>query len=162
MIVLRDKEGLKIINTTFGALLVQTLRGLDSSSDLTSSTIPDLEIGLERFTRWGIFAEKRLQIESPYLTVVKGYGVKLFGDRTQEERERMHRSRLKAYKQFLKKMPKYKKENRMLPNGSYVMDEVEELEDDEGKDPWKGAESTDVENTHTDFDAELAFKKYIE
>lgn len=162
MIVLEDKEGLKIINTTFGALLVQTLRALDSSQDLTSSTIPDLEIGLERFTRWGVFAEKRLQIDSPYLTVVRGYGAKLFGDRTQEERKMMHRSRLDAYKQFLKKMPKYKKENRMLPNGSYVMDEVEDLEEDVDKDPWKGAESTGVEFTHTDFDAELAFKKYIE
>lgn len=163
-----DKKGLKAINRTFGALLVHTLRGLDSTSELTISTFPDLEIGLERFTRWGVFAEKRLQIDSPYLTVVKGYGVKLFGDRTEEEREKSQRMRLKAYKQFLKKLPKFEKENRRLPNGRYVMDEDEDDQEDEGeedeegedKNIWKGAKSTDVEFDLTDFDVKSAYKKY--
>lgn len=169
MIVCDDKKGLKAINRTFGALLAHTLRGLDSNSELTTSTFPDLEIGLERLTRWGVFAEKRLQLDSPYLCVVKGYGVKLFGDRTQEEREKSQRLRLKAYKQFLKKLPKFEKENRRLPNGNYVMDEGDGDQEGEGdedgdeeddKNPWKGAKSTDVEFDLTQFDVESAFKKY--
>lgn len=164
-----DNKGLKAINRTFGALLVHTLRGLASTSELTTSTFPDLEIGLERFTRWGEFAEKRLQLDSPYLKVVKGYGVKLFGDRTPEEREKSRRQRLKAYKQFLKKLPKFEKESRRLPNGNYVMDEGdndleeegdEDENEDEGKNLWKGAKITDVEFDLTDFDVESAFKKY--
>lgn len=167
MIVCDDKKGLKAINRTFGALLVHTLRGLDSTSELTTSNFPDLEIGLERFTRWGVFAERRLKVDSPYLTVVKGYGVKLFGDRTQEERDKSQRMRLKAYKQFLKKLPKFEKESRRLPNGRYVMDDEDDEEeeqgdgdDEENKDIWKGAKSTDVECDLADFDVEPALTKY--
>lgn len=75
---------------------------------------------------------------------------------------------MKAYKQFLKKLPKFEKENRRLPNGRYVMDEDEDDQEDEGeedeegedKNIWKGAKSTDVEFDLTDFDVKSVYKKY--
>lgn len=155
-----DKKGVKLINTAFGTLIVQTLRSLDSMSLLSAhSYIPDLEIGLERFTRWGTFAEKRLGLKSPYLTVVKGYGKKLFGDRTEKERIHMRSSRESAYKHFFQKLDKSEKEGRKLPNGEYFADDGDEVVD-----PWKGANAKDakIDHNHADFDAEEAFSKFSE
>lgn len=146
---------MELINSTFGALVVQTLRSLDKDSLLTDSNLPDLEIGLERLTRWGTFAEKILGLKSSYLTVIKGYGKKLFGDRTQKERIKMRASRKRAYKRFLKELDKSEKESRELPNGELFDDE------DEVEDPWKGASKKDAKLNHADFDAKVVFKKYL-
>lgn len=146
---------MKLINTTFGALVVQTLRSLDKESLLNDSDLPDLEIGLERLARWGTFAKKLLSLKSPYLSVIKGYGKKLFGDRTEKKRIKMRASRKRAYKRFLKKLDKSEKESRELPNGELTDDE------DEDEDPWKGASKKDVKLNHADFDAKVVFKKYL-
>lgn len=155
-----DKKGVNLINTAFGALVVQTLRSLDSNSLLSAhSYIPDLEIGLERFTRWGTFAEKRLGLKSPYLTVIKGYGKKLFGDRNEKERIHMRASRASAYKHFLQELDKSEKERRKLPNGKYFFDDGDEVVD-----PWKGASTKDTspDHHHADFDAEKTFTRFSE
>lgn len=95
---LDDQVGVDLVNRIYGAFLLQTLRALHTNSELNESVLPDVEIGLERFTRWGNFVEQCLVFKSAFLTVVRGYGVKLFRDRSDSERRE---SRLNAYKQFL-------------------------------------------------------------
>lgn len=155
MEALVDQAGVNLINRVFGAFLVQTLRALDANSELNESTLPDLEIGLERFTRWGGFAEHHLGFKSAFLTVVKGYGVKLFRDRTESERRTMRESRLNAYKQFLKDIPDSERVKRKLLNGEYIGG------GDENHNPWKGASKEDTKLEHPDFDTENVWTAYL-
>lgn len=152
---LDDQMGVELINRVFGAFLVQTLRALDNNSELNESTLPDLEVGLERFTRWGSFAEKRLGFKSAFLTVVKGYGVKLFRDRTDSERRKLRDSRLNAYKQFLKDIPDSERVKRKLLNGEYVGG------GDDNPNPWEGASEEDMKLEHPDFDTESVWTAYL-
>lgn len=147
--------GVELINRVFGAFLVQTLRALDKNSELNESTLPDLEVGLERFTRWGRFSEKRLGFKSAFLTVVKGYGVKLFRDRTDSERRKLRDSRLNAYKQFLKDIPDSERVKRKLLNGEYVGG------GDDNPNPWEGASEEDMKLEHPDFDTESVWTAYL-
>lgn len=142
-------------NKIVGALVVKTLRSLEKSSQLTESDLPDLELGLERLARWGIFAETELGLKSPYLTVVKGYGKKLYGDRTMKERAKMQASRKRAYKRFLQDLSKSeRKERETQTDGS---EEVhEELED-----PWKGARKRDAMLQHPDFNLKVVWMDYL-
>lgn len=128
---LDDKEGIQSVNDKFSVLLVQTIQALEATSQLTTSVIPDLEFGLERFTRWGLFAEKQLGVESSFLEVIQEFGAKLFGDRTKRVRVKMRRARMRAYRRFLKHASKSDREMRKLLNGKYEdeIDEDEELWD---------------------------------
>lgn len=126
-----DKDGIQSVNDKFSVLLVQTVQALEATSQLTTSAIPDLEFGLERFTRWGLFADNQLGIESSFLEVVQEFGAKLFGDRTKRVRVKMRRARMRAYRRFLKHASKSDREMRKLFDGKYEdeIDEDEELWD---------------------------------
>lgn len=132
--------------------MVATLRALEAAGQLNEETIPDLEASLRRLAVWS--KDVCVDLDNVYAAVILGYGKKLFGSRTQEEREQRREEVKAAYVEFVKGLSKEEREKwgYQLPKeqgGSEGQDEDDEDEDDEDeedeeesgkkeKGPWFG------------------------
>ena len=84
-------DGDRVIATerVYGTFVVATLRGLEACAQLDEASIPNLERTLQAMADFPEALDAR---NVPYGRVVRGYGKKLFGDRTNEQREQMWRA----------------------------------------------------------------------
>lgn len=132
--------------------MVATIRALEAAGQLNEETIPDLEATLRRLAVWS--KDICVDLDNVYAQVILGYGKKLFGSRTQEERDHRWEEVKAAYTEFVKGLSKEEREKwgYQLPkeqggtegqdeDGDDDEDEDEENEDDSGKKekgPWFG------------------------
>jgi hypothetical protein len=162
-------DGERVIATerALGALVVATVRGLDGAepSLLNEDTIPTLERTLMDLAAWADAQEDTCDVR--YGKVVKGYGKKLFGDRTQEEREQMRQAKLEAYQQFVRGLSDEEKKERgdRIPgeDGSEEEDDRDDEEEEEKGKPWFGnAKAADADFKHKSFTLTPRWKEYKE
>lgn len=88
--------------------MVATLRALEAAGQLNEETIPDLEATLRRLAVWS--KDVCVDLDNVYAPVILGYGKKLFGSRTQEEREQRREGVKAAYVEFVKGLSKEERE----------------------------------------------------
>lgn len=162
-------DGDRVIATenVFGALLVTTIRALESAEPpiFNEDAIPNLESALMSIAGWG---EGSCNME--YTKVIRGYGKKLFGARTPEERTALRETRKESYEAFVKGMSERERKKRgdKVPGGSDD-DEGGEDEDDDGEEndedqePWFGnAKAKDAGINNASFRMTAAWKSYKE
>lgn len=122
-----DVERVIITEKAYGALAVATVRALEAASLLNEETIPNLEWTLKHIAVC-------IEDESPACAqVLKGYGKKLFGSRTAEERKQLRLARNAAYDEFVRHLSHEERERR---------GDISE----EGEDGEEGAEDEDDED----------------
>lgn len=146
--------------------MITTIRALESAepSLLDEETIPNLEPALMNMAAWGENQEDICGVK--YARVIRGYGRKLFGARTQEERTSLREDRKVAYEEFVKGLSTQERKKRGdRPPGETHDDEDEDDEDDEdGSDkPWFGnVKAKDAEINDASFRVASTWKAYKE
>ncbi|GJE90088.1 hypothetical protein PsYK624_062110 [Phanerochaete sordida] len=163
-----DGERVEATEQAFGVVLVATLRGLEASSMLNEATIPILERTLEHLAAWP------LEESSAYVRVLKGYGKKLFGTRTAEERKQISAARSAAYDEFVRKLSPEEREQRGDDlSGAREEDEEEDEDEDEDEDmeedgvakadrPWFGkAKAKDADLKDNELRLPSVWKEYM-
>ncbi|TFY80452.1 hypothetical protein EWM64_g3558 [Hericium alpestre] len=163
-----DGDRVDITNKAYSALLVKTLRSLDDASQLSEETLPDLENTLTLMTGWAEHMDGLTG--GPYGVVVKGYGKKLFGTRTTEERKRMREAWDRAYDDFVKTLSpegRKKRGDMTAEERKQAMEEDEEDEEDEEKEDadavWFGdAKASDINAKDDSFKITNSWKEYRE
>lgn len=114
-----DSETINHAHNMYGACVVATLRGLESEGQLNEDTIPDLECFLKRVASWGNWMKQMGCDESCYEKVVKGYGVRLFGSRTKDDRKKRRASKERAYIDYVHKLTHTERERG--PFATYLL-----------------------------------------
>ncbi|TFY75958.1 hypothetical protein EWM64_g8054 [Hericium alpestre] len=160
-----DGDRVDITNKAYSALLVKTLRSLDDASQLSEETLPDLENTLTLMTGWAEHMDGLTG--GPYGVVVKGYGKKLFGTRTTEERKRMREAWDRAYDDIVKTLsPEVRKKrgDMTAEERKQAMEEDEEDEEKEDTDAvWFGdAKASDINAKDDSFKITNSWKEYRE
>ena len=89
MLDVGDGERVIITDKIYGALLITTIRALESAGTFNEENIPNLEVCLELIADWGDAFGTDLR--SKYPKVIKGLGKTLFGTREEEERKSVER-----------------------------------------------------------------------
>ncbi|KAI0650822.1 hypothetical protein C8Q79DRAFT_945241 [Trametes meyenii] len=162
-----DGERAEATVKAYGALLVTTIQGLEKDDVLNEVDIPNLEEALQSFAS---DFESGSDAEEPYNRLVRAYGRKLFGDRTDDERKKIWRSRWEAYVAFVKALPDEEREKRgeRVPKEGGEKDQDEDGEDEDEDDgdedddeTWFGDVSVkDAQKTHRDFAVSRTWKEY--
>ena len=148
------------------ALAVNIVRALESADPaaLNEETIPNLESALMNMAGWG--EAMAGSYGAKYTNVVRGYGKKLFGTRTMEEREAMRDARKQAYEDFVKAMSdeeRKKRGDRLSGEEQEEDDDDDEDEDEDDKKPWFGrAKAKDAELNDASFKLTPVWKAYKE
>lgn len=153
--------------------MVATLRALEAAGQLNEETIPDLEASLQRLAVWS--KDVCVDLDNVYAQVILGYGKKLFGSRTQEEREQRREEVKAAYVEFVKGLSKEEREKwgYRLPSeqggtegqdGDEDDDEDEEDEeegDKKEKGPWYGdAKAEDASKKDPSYKVTPVWREY--
>lgn len=153
--------------------MVATLRALEAAGQLNEETIPDLEASLRRLAVWS--KDVCVDLDNVYAPVILGYGKKLFGSRTQEEREQRREGVKEAYVEFVKGLSKEEREKwgYRLPSeqggtegqdGDEDDDEDEEDEeegDKKEKGPWYGdAKAEDASKKDPSYKVTPVWREY--
>ncbi|KAI0677630.1 hypothetical protein C8Q78DRAFT_1003597 [Trametes maxima] len=164
-----DGERVEATIKAYGAMLVATIRGLEKDDALNEVDIPNLEEALQSFAR---SFDSGSDAEEFFNNIVRAYGRKLFGDRTDEERKNIWRSRWEAYVAFVKALPDEEREKRgeMVPDEDGEKDKDADGEDGEGSEDndddddgeaWFGDVNVkDAQKTHRDFAVSRTWKEY--
>lgn len=137
-------DGERVVATTqaYGAMLVTTIRALEKESLLNEDKIPNLE---ELFMDFAQDFDPGNDWEEPFNQLVRAYGRKLFGNRTEEDRQRMGASRWDAYFDYVKSLAdeERKKRGEVLADEKNIKkkpaaDDENEDEEEEDGEPWFG------------------------
>lgn len=153
--------------------MVATLRALEAAGQLNEETIPDLEASLRRLAVWS--KDVCVDLDNVYAQVILGYGKKLFGSRTQEEREQRREGVKAAYVEFVKGLSKEEREKwgYRLPSeqgGTEGQDGDEDDDEDEEdgeegdkkeKGPWYGdAKAEDASKKDPSYKVTPVWREY--
>lgn len=153
--------------------MVATLRALEAAGQLNEETIPDLEASLRRLAVWS--KDVCVDLDNVYAPVILGYGKKLFGSRTQEEREQRREGVKAAYVEFVKGLSKEEREKwgYRLPSeqgGTEGQDGDEDDDEDEEdgeegdkkeKGPWYGdAKAEDASKKDPSYKVTPVWREY--
>ncbi|KAI5119393.1 hypothetical protein M0805_005936 [Coniferiporia weirii] len=155
-------DGPRVIATdkAYGALLIVTVRALASTSPplLDEATLPGLEETLRRMANWG---DNMGFVECSYSKVLKGFGCKLFGSRTPEEREQTKAARVRGYEVFVRALSQAERKRRgdSLP-GEDDSDDDDDDEDDDDSVWYGGAAAKDAEYSHANLKITPVWKEY--
>ena len=166
MLDVDDGERVIITDKIYGALLITTIRALESAGTFNEENIPNLEVCLELIADWGDAFGTDLR--SKYPKVIKGLGKTLFGTRTEEERKSMGEKKTKAYDEFVKNLSDEEREKRGdISPGEEEDDEEEDEDEDEDEDekkekgPWYGkAKAADASFSHSSFKFTPIWREY--
>ena len=152
----------------FAALLVTTLRGLENlrPSLLTEEKLPELERALTRMGEWA--NEWADTFDCVHNTVLNGYGRKLFGNCTLEDRDRRKEERRSLYEKFYNNMSEEEREKKGYLPPRPASDPDAEKEDEEGDEEkgedseiWYGqADPSDTKFNHASFQLSSSWKAY--
>ena len=155
-----DGDRVLVTDRVYGAFIVATLRGLEAEGTLNEDAIPDLDGSLK------LMASVADIHGAAYGKVVKGYGKKLFGDRTKEERERVRLTHDEAWKAFVRGLSDEERKERgdVLPGEDEDDEDEEDEEDEEDRDkPWFGrAKAADADMKNKAFTLTSSWKAYRE
>lgn len=150
-----DGERIVVTEKAYGAVVVATARGLESAGLLNEEAVPNLERTIEHIAVWG-------ETDNPaYSKVLKGYGKKLFGTRTAEERKHLRLARNVAYRDFARSISEDERNRRgdSLPEG----DEKEDKGVAEVDKPWFGkAKAKDADLKDNSLRLPSVWKEYTE
>lgn len=153
--------------------MVATLRALEAAGQLNEETIPDLEASLRRLAVWS--KDVCVDLDNVYAPVILGYGKKIFGSRTQEEREQRREGVKAAYVEFVKGLSKEEREKwgYRLPSeqgGTEGQDGDEDDDEDEEdgeegdkkeKGPWYGdAKAEDASKKDPSYKVTPVWREY--
>ncbi|EJC97877.1 uncharacterized protein FOMMEDRAFT_162216 [Fomitiporia mediterranea MF3/22] len=142
-----DGEHVRATEQAFGAFLIATLRELEAAGQLSEETIPGLEDSLKEMTE---FAEAWWEtLDTCYHKVLKGYGKKLFGERTQAEREHIYDAHRKAYIEFVKGLSEAERRKRDDDIDEKKCEEDEDEDEDDDEDDEEEGEDRSVEGGQT-------------
>ncbi|KAL5482522.1 hypothetical protein ACEPAI_9116 [Sanghuangporus weigelae] len=138
-----DGDRVRATEGAHGALLITTIRGLEEAGQLNEETIPDLELSLMAMAH----SAKTFSgdLDTCHHIVLKGYGKKLFGTRTDEEREQTKEARSKVFEAFVKGLSKQEREKKGYMVGSAQSDSSDDDEDDEDDEEEDDEEEDDEE-----------------
>lgn len=165
-----DGECVEATERIYSSLLVNTIRALDSAEQslFSEDHIPNLERMLMFMTSWGELQEDMYDV--CYAQVLKGYGRRLFGARTVEERKQRRVAQTEVYKTFVRSLSVVDRKKRGdKPPGAiknFVEDDEDGLAVDDGgvasvDGPWfRGARS--AERSFSSFSISLRWKEYRE
>ncbi|KAL5482520.1 hypothetical protein ACEPAI_9114 [Sanghuangporus weigelae] len=158
-----DGERVAITETAHGALIVTTIRALDAAGQLNKSFFPDLAYTLRDMAQWTLTWWDTL--DTYYHRVLKGYGKKLLGGRTDEEYKREASAVKKAYNAFVQKLsPEEREKGRYKFIGQ--KDEQEENRGDAeegGRRMWyEDGDVRDISLMDSSFSVFSTWKKYKE
>lgn len=137
-----DSEGIDAVDRYYGALLVASLRALDEQGLLTETNPPNLHTALKSAAAWGDYMVSNGIDDFTYNRVLKGYGLRLFGSRTEDEWKEYAEGRNVAFQEFLKSMDAKSRKKGALPypeadaqdKGEEDSEEQDEMEVDEEAD----------------------------
>lgn len=137
-----DGDQVNATDRMYGACIVATLRALQQAGQLNDETIPDLEYHLKFMASWGSIMQDYGCDDSCYDKVIKGYGVRLFGNRTDEERDRLRAAQKLAFVKYVKSLSEAEKSSKVA---TYELPE-EEPEKPSEKDKSKGDDGDEDED----------------
>ncbi|KAL5501708.1 hypothetical protein ACEPAH_8968 [Sanghuangporus vaninii] len=167
-----DGDRVRATEGAHGALLITTIRGLEEAGQLNEQTIPDLELSLMAMAHSAEALSGDL--DTCYHIVLKGYGKKLFGTRTNEEREQTKEARSKAFEAFVKGLSKQEREKKGYMVGRAQNDSSDDGEEDDEEEEeekevkkkiaskvWFGkAKAIDAAREHSTFRSTTMWRKY--
>ncbi|KLO16786.1 hypothetical protein SCHPADRAFT_901278 [Schizopora paradoxa] len=167
-----DGERVEVTDNCYGAMLVTTIKGLDAQGNLNEETFQDLETSLRCMAGWsdcmhGLTGSK-------YNKVIKGFGKKIFGKRTTEERAVRNEQIRNAYAAFYGTLSEQdiKKKGYLKPRSAESMkkngkdadededDEDEEDEEDNDGDWFAKGKVSDIETESKAYKVPPVWKEY--
>ncbi|TFY70326.1 hypothetical protein EVG20_g2688 [Dentipellis fragilis] len=159
-------ERVDLTNQAYSALVVKTLHSLAAADPplLNEATLPDLEGALKAIAQWA--EDMDGLVGGPYGVVAKGYGKKLFGERTAEEHKRIKEAQDKAYERYVGSLSDAQREERgdLTPEERKAMLSAQDDEDEEKDEGvwFDGASADDVNTKDDSFKITPVWKAYKE